>query len=593
MKSGKFDFVIAVGGAAGQGVATPGNILANIFAQRGLHFFAYNSFQSLIRGGHSFLTIRISEREERTHGDQLDVLIALNQDTMNRHQRQMPPGSWVIYNSDTIQPVEQEDGVQFWPMPVKELSNNNRNKLIQNTVAIAAVVNLLGLELKILEDILIRQFKRKGEEVLEANVSVARAAYRYAAGNFKSFQGKVPVNPKPLAIWRGNTAIAMGAAAAGVKFFAAYPMSPSTGILHWMAENARDLGIMVRQVEDETGVINMIIGAAFAGCRAMCATSGGGFALMSEAVGSAGMMELPVVIVNVQRGGPSTGLPTKTEQGDLWQILGASQGDYPRLIVAPKNPLDAFNTVPGLFNLVDKYQCPGIIVSDQFLSEETSSIDSDLLDLHPRINRGELITVPSETTGYLRYKITESGISPRAVPGLKGFEHVVSTDEHQEDGVLLSDMFTNPQKRKEMLEKRQRKMLGMKKEIDPPKLEGPQESDITLIGWGSTHGVIEEATIKLRDEGIIANHLHIKWIVPFHGEEIRQILSQNNKTIIVENNYSGLFFRYMRSEIGLDVDGHIRKYDGEPFMPHHIMDGVKAIFSGQTSLYVPVHELVL
>ena len=589
----KFDFVIAVGGAAGQGIATPGNILTKVFVRRGLHAYAYNAFQSIIRGGHSLLTFRVSDRQVRTHGDKFDLIITLNQDTMNRHLKHMRPGSWVIYNSDSVQPGDGDDGVHFCPMPVKELSNNNRNKLIQNTAAIAAVLNILGLDIKEFEEIIVQQFTKKGQEVVDSNVHVARATYDYARKNYAPFPGEVPLLPKRLGVWAGNVAMAMGAAAAGVRFYCAYPMSPSTGILHWMAQNGRDLGIMVRQVEDEIGVINMAIGAAHAGCRSMCATSGGGFALMTEAIGSAGMMEIPVVIVNVQRAGPSTGVPTKTEQGDLWQVLGASQGDFPRLIVAPRDAMDNLNTVPELFNLVDKYQCPGIILSDQLIAEGTFTFDPDRVDMHPSIDRGELITEPSKNNEYKRYEFTEGGISPRALPGLEGYVHVVATDEHDEDGVLISDEFTNPHKRRAMVEKRQRKLVGVENEIEAPHLEGPETADVTLIGWGSTYGVINEAIQILEREGRSANHLHIKWIVPFHKEAVTEILSRSKKTIIVENNYSGLFYRYMRSETGLDVDAHIRKYDGEPFMPHHVADGVKEILEKNIGEYVPVHEIMV
>jgi 2-oxoglutarate ferredoxin oxidoreductase subunit alpha len=385
----------------------------------------------------------------------------------------------------------------------------------------------------------------------------------------------------------------MGGAAAGVKFYAAYPMSPSTGVLHWMAQNARDLGIMVRQVEDEIGVANMTIGAAHSGVRAMCATSGGGFALMTEAIGSAGMMEVPVVFINVQRAGPSTGVPTKTEQGDLWQALGASQGDFERIIVAPRDALDAFNTVPELFNLVDKCQCPGIIISDLLISEGRFSVDPDDINMHPEIDRGELITEPSPTNGYMRYKDTQSGISPRALPGLEGYVHVVATDEHDEDGVLISDEFTNPHKRRRMVEKRARKLANIAGEIAPPKLEGPEDAEVTLIGWGSTYGVIREAIEQLKLKGVTANQLPIKWIVPFHAEAVTDILSRSKRNIIVENNYSGQFYRYLRSETGFTADGHIRKYDGEPFMPHHIADGVLEQLAGRTDHYVPFQEVVV
>ncbi len=442
------------------------------------------------------------------------------------------------------------------------------------------------------------QFKRKGDAVVAENVGVARAGYDYAASQFKALPVTLPDTGKKLAFFEGNQALAMGGAAAGVRFYCAYPMSPASGVLHWMARHARQLDIMVRQVEDEIGVINMAIGAAHAGCRAMCATSGGGFALMTEGLGAAAMMEIPVVCINVQRAGPATGVPTKTEQGDLWQVLGAGQGDYPRIIVAPTTIPDCFKTVPKLFNLVDKFQCPGIILSDLLLSEGRSSVDPAELDFNVAIERGEVIglngATPPLNGGYKRYEINDSGISPRALPGTLGFEHVVATDDHDEDGVLISDEYTNPHKRQAMHEKRMRKMDSILPLLDVPKLWGAADAQVTLVGWGSTEGVVQEAIQKLADEeGVSANLLQIKWLVPLHGEAIVSTLAKSKKTIIVENNYSGQFARYLRSETGIVADGHIRKYDGEPFMPHHIVDGVKAILAGGTKQYVPVHEIMV
>ncbi len=596
MSSKKFDFALAIGGAAGDGIATPGNILARIFVRRGLHLNAYNAYQSIIRGGHIFLTVRVSDQEIYSHGDKLDLLLCLNQDTMNRHLGLMRAGTRVVFNSDTIKPGEAAEGAELCPMPVAELSDNSRNKLVQNTVALSVTLFLLGMDFKTLEDALTLQFKRKGQEMVDENVGVARKGFAYAKANFEPYPDPISEGAKPLAVWTGNDALAMGGAAAGVKFYSAYPMSPATGVLHWMAKNTRELGIMVRQVEDEISVANMAIGAAHTGSRAMCATSGGGFALMTEAIGMAGMMEVPVIFINVQRAGPSTGVPTKTEQGDLWQILGASQGDFQRFIVAPKDALDAFNTIPELFNLVDKFQCPGIVISDLLISEGTFSADPDAIDMHPRIDRGELITKPGSpesNDGYMRYKDTESGISPRAIPGLEGYVHVVATDEHDEDGVLISDEFTNPHKRRKMVEKRARKFEKVVSEIAAPELEGPPDADVTLIGWGSTIGVIREAVEQLKEKGVTANQLAVKWIVPLHAQAITDIVNHAKKTIIIENNHSGQFFRYLRSETGLDVDGHIRKYDGEPFMPHHIVEGVLEQLAGKTNHYVPVQEIMV
>ncbi len=591
MGVGSFDFSLAIGGEAGQGIATPGDILARIFVRRGLHLNTYNAYQSIIRGGHIFLYVRVSDEEIHTHGDKLDLLVCLNQDTMDRHLQLMGPGTRVLYNGDTVKPGEAADGVQLCPLPVSQL-NKSRNRLVLNTMAVGAAMSLLRLDFGILEESLNLRFQRQGQAVIDQNVEVALAGYDYAKATFESFPGNVPTGSKPLAVWSGNDALAMGAAAAGIKFYAAYPMSPASGILHWMAQNARNLGIMVRQVEDEISVANMVIGAAHVGCRAMCATSGGGFALMTEAVGSAGMMEIPAVFVDVQRAGPSTGVPTKTEQGDLWQVLGASQGDFERFIVAPKNSLDCFNTMPELFNLIDKAQCPGIVVSDLLIAEGRYSIDPDLLDMHPKIDRGELITEAASPNGYKRYKDTDTGISPRALPGLEGYVHVVATDEHDEDSTLISDEFTNPHKRRKMVEKRGRKFETVVKDIEPPELEGPEDAQVTLVGWGSTYGVIKEAVALLKEQGVMVNQLPIKWIVPFHGEAIVEILSRSKQVIVVENSYSGQFYRYMRSETGLSVDGHIRKYDGEPFMPHHIVDGVLEQVAGKTTHYVPYQEAI-
>ena len=362
-----------------------------------------------------------------------------------------------------------------------------------------------------------------------------------------------------------------------------------------MAEHARKANIMVRQVEDEIGVINMAIGAAHAGVRSMCATSGGGFALMSEGLGLSAQAEIPVVVIDCQRAGPSTGVPTKTEQGDLWQMLGAAFGDYPRVIAAPLDIADCFKMIPEIFNIVDRFQCPGIVLCDLLLAEGRLSVDPRELDFHPVVDRGELIT--SNGTGdhapYQRYKITESGVSPRVIPGVHGHTHTVSSDEHDEDGVLISDEYTNSVKRRAMMEKRMRKEIGIEASVPPPRLLGPADADVTLIGWGSTYGVIDEACELLRDAGISANHLPIRWLVPLHGNAVLDLLRDAKHTIIVENNFSGQFARYLRSETSFVPNGNIRKYDGEPFFPNHIVEAVKEQLAGKTNFSIPAHEVMV
>jgi 2-oxoglutarate/2-oxoacid ferredoxin oxidoreductase subunit alpha len=587
-------FTVGIGGAAGQGVATPGDIFAKIFSRRGLHVNAYNAYQSIIRGGHTFLMIRTGPDPVTNMGDRLDLLIALNQDTMDRHLGLLTAGGACLYNADLIKPGTAAAGVQLCPMPVSKLADISKNKVAQNTLALGAALSMMGIGFPALEVALAEQFGKKDQAVIDENVNVARAGYDYASQNFKPFAWPLPMTDTKYAVLSGNSALAMGGAAAGVKFYCAYPMSPSTGVLHWMASHARKAGIVVRQVEDEIGVINMAIGAAQAGVRSMCATSGGGFALMSEGLGLSAQAEIPVVVIDCQRAGPSTGVPTKTEQGDLWQMLGAAFGDYPRVIAAPFDIGDCFKLMPEIFNVVDRFQCPGIVLADLLLSEGRLSVDPQDLNFQPFIDRGGLITSNGEPhEEYKRYLITESGVSPRAIPGIPGFTHVVSSDEHDENGVLISDEYTNAAKRRAMMEKRMRKVAGIEKSVPPPQLVGPANADVTLIGWGSTWGVIEEAIELLRDEGISANQLQIRWLVPLHGDTIVEILKNSRHTIIVENNFSGQFARYLRSETSFVPNGHIRKYDGEPFMPHHIVEAVKEQLAGNTNLSVPAHEIMV
>jgi len=589
-------FAIGIGGAAGQGVATPGDIFAKIFSRRGLHLNAYNAYQSIIRGGHTFLTIRTGPEKVTNMGDRVDLLIPLNQDAMDRHLGLLSDAAACLYNSETIKPGIAAQGVQLCPLPVSKLADVTRNKVAQNTLAVGAGLSMMGIGFQALEEVLTEQFKKKGEAVVSENIGIARAGYDYAGANFQPFAWPLPMTANRYAVLSGNIAMAMGGAAAGVKFYCAYPMSPSTGVLHWMAAHARKAGIMVRQVEDEIGVVNMAIGAAHAGVRSMCATSGGGFALMTEGLGLSAMMETPVVVIDCQRAGPSTGVPTKTEQGDLWQMLGAGFGDYPRAIAAPLDIGDCFKLIPEIFNIADRFQCPGIVLCDLLLSEGRLSVDPKDLDFAAPIDRGELITDAPATNGddvYKRYKITESGISPRAVPGVPGHTHTAASDEHDEDGVLISDEFTNPTKRRAMMEKRMRKVTGIEVAVPPPVLWGPHDADVTLIGWGSTKGVIEEACEILTEQGIPANQLQIRWLVPLHGDAILDILKQARHTIIVENNFSGQFARYLRSETSFVPDGHIRKYDGEPFMPHHIVEAVKEQLGGKSKLSVPAHEILV
>ena len=350
----------------------------------GLYVYAYNSYQSLIRGGHTWLRIRLAEDKVSSHGDNLHALIVLNQDSLERHAPEVDPGGIILYDSDKIRcdPALLQAGVTCFGLPVRELLKpfGRVKPVMQNSVMLGAMLYWLKLDFAMTEQVLADTFAHKEQEVVEQNTGIARAGYNYAREN-----GLQPLDltwhfsglRRPF--MTGNEAIAMGAAAGGLKFYSAYPMTPASSILHWLIAHGEKLGVMVKQSEDELAVINMSIGAGLAGVRAMCGTSGGGFALMTEAVGLAGILEAPVVIVNSQRGGPSTGLPTKTEQGDLNQVLGASQGDFPRIILAPTDTADAFHSAGEALNLAEQFQCPVILLSDLLLSEHPETVDPDEL----------------------------------------------------------------------------------------------------------------------------------------------------------------------------------------------------------------------
>jgi len=578
---GEPNLVIGVGGAAGDGVASAGNTLALSVARHGLGVYAYNSYQSVIRGGHSWLRMRISASKPLNHGDQIDALIALNQDALDRHLQELPPGGVALYNSARFRPsYEPPPDVQLCPLPVNELAPSARDlPVMQNTVAVGAVTHLMGLQFSGLESVLATTFAKK-PQVVAVNTDAARAGYDYAAAHFASLPRQLRATTQEWALVTGNELLAMGAALAGCKFYCAYPMSPATHILEWFAAHGKDLGICVRQVEDEISVINMAIGAGHMGARAMCATSGGGFALMTEAIGMAGIIETPVIIVNVQRAGPSTGVPTKTEQGDLNQAFGASQGDFPRVVMAPLSIPDCFSTPALAFNVAEKYQCPVIILSDLLMSEGNETVDTAVMDVDFHINRGELIAdpIPASLDGpYLRYRNTPSGISPRAVPGVPNHLYVAASDEHDEDGVLLSDVYTDPTRRVKMVRKRARKMEAVLDDLPAPLLIGPADAEVTLVGWGSTWGVLTEAAERLNADGISTNHLQIKFLIPFHAEEVESLLRTSRRIVVVENNHTGQFARHLRAETGVTAHAHIRKFDGEPLEPGHIIEAVKDI----------------
>ncbi len=584
------EVTVGIAGAAGDGLDKSGDTLAKTAGRLGLHVYAYNSYQSIIRGGHIWLKVRIGENKVFSHGDNLGVLVALNQDSIERHAYEVDEGGCVVFNSDKIKcdPAQVKPNVEILGLPMAEITkeivatHGAILPIMQNTVAIGAVLFLSQIDFAEGESVITETFQHKGDKVVQLNVSLLKAGYEYAKVHSRPIMKDWNYSKIRRPFVTGNEAIAIAAAASGCKFYSAYPMTPASTILHWMANHAEAAGICVKQAEDELAVINMAVGAGIAGVRSMCATAGGGFALMTEAIGMAGIMETPVVCVEVQRGGPSTGLPTKTEQADLNQVFGASQGEYPRMIVAPRDTADCFNTTVEAFNVAEKYQMPVLLMSDLLLSEHPETADVEVFKHDVKIDRGETVTSWPETNGkYKRFALTESGISPRAIPGTENTLYVSGSDEHDERGILISDMFTVAPVRRKMFEKRMKKLDLLLKELPAPQIEGDPKADLTLVGWGSTYGAIREAAELLCKAGIKTNYLIIKYLYPFHGKEVSAILSKCKKKISVEANFTSQLARYIRSETGLAMDGYVTKYDGEPFEPAFIMQSVKDILGNK------------
>lgn len=578
----KGDVAIRVGGAAGDGVASTGETYALTGAKSGLHVTTYQSYQSVIRGGHIWFQIRVANEKRHSPGDAFHVLVALNQGTLDLHVPLVAAPGAVLHDSKRTKLAEEAlpPGVHDVDVPAQDISMDLLGKpLMQNTVLLGALMYVLELDPATLGEALAKLFGRKGQKIVDLNVAASQRGFDAAKeqGSPLDFGLKPTGSPRP--IMSGNQALSLGALAGGVKLVAQYPMTPASSIMHWMASHAPKYGVVVKQTEDELAAMNLIIGANFAGARAMTATSGGGYSLMVEATGLAGMTETPAVIVEVQRAGPSTGLPTKTEQGDLNMVFGASQGDFPRIILAPRNPEEMYATAWRAFNLAEMYQCPVFILSDLYLSEMWRTVEAP--DFEVPIVRGLLA---EDGTEYKRYALTESGISPRALPGQPHHMFVAGSDEHNEEGVLISDVLAGiPQhvdERARQMEKRMRKLEVARKEMEPPERYGPEEADLTIVSWGSSQAAVRDALPLLQKEGIPANSLEFRDLWPLRAEAARERLESARELLILEGNYTGQFRRHLRAETGVQIPHTLYKYDGEPFYAREVVAKVKEVLHG-------------
>ncbi|MFC1917259.1 2-oxoacid:acceptor oxidoreductase subunit alpha [Chloroflexota bacterium] len=568
------DFNIMVGGEAGQGVQSVGMILAKTMAQGGFHVFADQDYESRVRGGHNFFRIRASDTEVLALSEKLDVLIALNKETIDLHSGELKSNGVIVYDQEQTKVVAS--GEIYFSVPMGKLAEEKvKNKLMTNTVAVGAAIGLTGYDFALLETVLKNEFGRHGEKIVADNLVAARAGYDFALeyGARKLGQKIQPLSEgKQRMLLHGNEALALGAMVGGCKFISGYPMTPASSILEYMADKGRQYNVVAAHVEDEIAVMNMAIGAAYAGVRAMVATSGGGFALMVEGLALAGMTETPIVVVLAQRPGPATGLPTRTEQGELWFALHAGHGEFPRAVLAPATAEEAFHAAIKAFNLAEKYQIPVFILTDHHLASSYATVDRfDLKQV--QIERGELLSDEevSKLTDYKRHRVTESGVSPRALPGQGMALVVTDADEHDEAGHIIEDGETRNQQHL----KRLRKRNGLATEISSPRIHQQPNAELTLIGWGSTYGVIKEAADILQKDGVAANVLHLSEIWPFPEEAVSSFLKNGTKSVVIENNATAQMARLIRSETGIEVDGTILKFDGRPFSPQEIADRLK------------------
>jgi len=575
----KNDMTVLIGGDAGQGIQSTGKGFIQSLTKAGLFPFGRQDYRSRIRGGHNFFEIRISEKQVYTHTDGVDLLVALTEESVEKHLDEIVPGGGVLYNEnfDIDSGTFEGRDVKAFPVPFTTIATDEGGaKVMANTAAIGAVAGLTGFDTSYINSIIKKNFAVKGDSVVENNVKVAEAGKEYVESKGYEFDYELteqPETPDRMVI-DGNQAFALGAVTGGCNFISAYPMTPSTSILEWITKHSAELDVVIKQPESELAAINMAIGAGHVGARSLVTTSGGGFSLMVEALGLAGMTETPVVIAEVQRPGPSTGLPTRTSQGDMSSVVFASQGDSPRLVLAPATIEEAFEAGKRAFNLAERYQMPVIVLSDQHLADSIRAVHPDEFDTTVEIDRGELMS-EEELEGlegnYLRHEFTESGISPRAIPGNKNAVYKTTGNEHDERGDITED----PELRTRMMDKRMRKEdTALEAEFDGPVLYGPDEADLTFIGWGSTYGAIREAVDRLNENGNRANFYHFDEIWPFKAGEVKNLLESSRRTVLVENNFSGQLASLITRETGAETPDRILKYDGRPFTPETILGEV-------------------
>lgn len=580
--------IVRIAGAAGDGIASTGEILGKTCSRMGLHVLAYNSFQSAIRGGHVWLQMAIGADKQLCHGEEPEVVLLFNKTSPAVHVPDVKSGGIVFYNAATIKKEDIESirsdvhyyGLDFKAM-VDEAGLTGVSPIMINTMLSGALVQALDLDTAIPLEFIKHKFEKKGDQVVDLNQAIFNLGADWTKNNVKEHVFQPKGDGKPKIFLTGNEAFGLGFAAGGLKLYSAYPMSPATGILHYLATIAQSDKIVIKQVEDELAAMNMVVGAGTAGVRAATATASGGYCLMVEAVGLASMLEVPAVCVVVSRGGPSTGVPTKQEQSDI-DLCIAGNGDSPRFVVAPKDPEDAFYQAARALNMAEKYQIPVLILSDFFLSEHFETIDD--LDFNKvKIERGKFSTEWEGQGRYKRYEYTEDGVSHRVRPGAKNAMYVPCSDEHNEYGHVMSDVEAGlPHAREERVKMHAKRMQKMKTmitngDVEAPTLEGDASAETTFMTWGSSYSYAKEAINLLAAEGIKVNHLHFTDVYPIPREATLAQLKKCKRIISVEANMCNSLCTQVLAQTAFEVTEHINRWDGEPFTGEYIVNEFKKL----------------
>jgi 2-oxoglutarate ferredoxin oxidoreductase subunit alpha len=564
-----------IGGEAGFGIMTTGSIFGKNATRMGYHIYDYIEYPSLIRGGHNTYEVLVSDEPVASTQFPIDILLCLNRDTFELHKQRLHAGSIVIY--DPAEFSIEQGSFHTIELPYKAILKEEKAVLIMvNNIALGASLALMGWDLSVLNSIIEESFKRKGQEVIDLNKQVAKRGFDHIVENYKDLiTTQYPRREAPQKlILTGNDAFSIGAVAADCRFYCAYPMTPASSVLTTLAAFAKKDSMVVRHAEDEISVINTALGASFAGIRSAVGTSGGGFALMVEALSFAGVAEIGIVVFLSQRPGPATGMPTWTEQGDLLFAVHAGHGEFPKIVLAPGDVEEMYTMTACAFDMADIYQTPVIVMSDKLLSEGHESTEyQKFVDFaHNYIPNYGKNLVQTEAP-YLRYKVTTDGISPRLIPGAPGHFYQTNSYEHLEDGHTTEEAAA----RNLQVEKRSIKMTTyLNDHFQAPQLFGNPNAKNIIVSWGGNKGAILEALKTLKNEGLDIAYLHFTYLYPMDENRIKQLFTPGSHYFLMENNSTGQFARLLREEVGISpFEKKLLKYDGRPIFMEEIIDFMK------------------